>query len=341
MSHEHLRRAESAAISPDDRTRLEGKVELLEDGVALLASARAALEREVQSLDDPGTLRELARTWPELERALAAVDALPDGSGGELSALVRHEREAVRAALARRVSGTLRFEVSLVRAAEDIVESRTPPGPAETRFRQSRVAAEVSALFGGLAIGAYVLAMLAFSDDAGRHPSSWVVGLLIIVATLVSARGRSPWSLHADGFFARGRRWPWSEVTLGSGRRSTLASARFGDVEVEGDDVVRLVRLLQSPTLRGLSRTPVGAWRRQGGHYSIEGEQAALTIPSGEIDRVCLALGAREPVSAEDLCTVLAHLPEERLREVGQQLAEQDLAAWRDAPPLPAGRGSG
>lgn len=326
---EHLRRTESSRISSDARTRLEGKVEFLEDALALLASARAALEREVQSRDDAGTLRELAGQWAKTEKALAAVDALPDGSGAELTAVVKRERDAVLGALAARGIDAGEFDSALRAAADDINANRTTPGPGETRFRESRVSSELGSLFGGLAVGAYVMAMLFFADEAGRYPFAWGVGLLIIVATLISARRRAAWSMHPNGFFARGKRWPWSAVTVHPpGRRST-ASVTFGDVQVEGADVARLVKLLQAPALQGLARAKVGRWTRVRDVFSVEVPLGTLTMSSEETDLVCVELGAREPVSGEDLCEVLAHLSAERLRALGVTLAEKKLARWQ------------
>jgi hypothetical protein len=82
---------ESSSIDAGLRTRLEGKVELLEDSIALFDSVVTALNREEIGRDDLDTLREAVGQLPRIERGVEQLRA--HAGTAPLIALVEKRRQ--------------------------------------------------------------------------------------------------------------------------------------------------------------------------------------------------------------------------------------------------------
>ncbi|MDP1828933.1 MAG: hypothetical protein Q8L48_37070 [Archangium sp.] len=330
--HEHLRPAESASIDAQTRTRLEGRVELLEDSIFLFESVQRAAERVEQSPDDADTLREALSQLPVIDEALEA--ARSHEPLAPLVQLVGAKKQRVAAALRRRRGTSKTSLVEDLTAMEASVRGvRRPPARDEPRFLQSSIGGEVAFLLIGLLVGAYLFATLYWSGGRDRVPGAWMIGIAVMALTLVFSSRHPRWVLLADRFYAGGRNRLLRDVVLRAATPKRPAEVELPEITLTDPALYDLVALMRLPLLAGLVSRPTGKVTQTRDVLVLTTAEGVLTVRRDDGKRAVQRLLVTRHVTPHQLFAVLAHLPAGRLGAVAKAL--DDLATWSGQPAGP------
>ncbi|MFO0596852.1 MAG: hypothetical protein U0228_16175 [Myxococcaceae bacterium] len=317
------------------RTRLEGQVEAIEDGIHLLDSVTAALNREELDADDLQTLREAHLQLPRLKEAVEELE--------------RHEASA---ALARRfrthlrhvedaLSLTLKQPPPSVHGGLAMVLHRQAnevraPGPSETVLMTDpdppvgfRVAAAIFT-----PIVAYLLSQ-----------SLWLTAAVAVAAWIFARRSVPPgWSLQPHRLFLPDppTQVPLSRITaVSSEKDAVVVHHGGGPTRLRCDDPDRFVALLELLRSRWLDKLeprprphaicPTTDERTQADGTSIVTSEGLLFVPKGQAHLVAPALtprpGAKAP-TGDALYALLTHVPEGGWSTLGPHLAQACDGKW-------------
>lgn len=332
----HLRPPESLNIDAGLRTRMEGKVEALEDGLHLLDSCIRALNREEYDDDDLATLREAISQMPKLSAAFEALQS--HESAGPLTRLFSVRLGWLGDALTAKLGAppqTLRAGLSaaLHRAETEV---RAPQPNELVLMESTHMSGGVLAFF-GLVIPLIVGVLM-----------NWWLPAAVLAAAFVSIyriSRQSQWQLTHERVFLPGE--PPSQIAHS---KITSVEALRAQVDVRaGGETYSLVtraprrlaswlELLRSNWLENLERKP----RRHAICEAREEESdskghalltldGVLFIPEGRFDAVVKALSSRatsDAPSRDEVLKVLAHLPEGRWNGLGEHLASACDGAW-------------
>lgn len=337
--NEDLRPPESINVGADLRTRLEGRVETLEDGVHLLESVTAALNREALTDDDLITLREAVLQLPRLNEALEA--ALKHDALGPLTRKFAERTRWVQDAL----SLTLKAQPPSLRAGLSDVLARAklaarPPRDGETQLMADEPPGR------GMAVLFGAVATLIFAGLVRDAAALWLAPVLMFVASKLMRRSPS-WTLLPDRLHF---------ADLGDEARdvapSTIdgLSVTRGFVMVRRGDSTKLVpsreprrllswlELLRTPWLSNLESKPVPFALSPARDRTTNTEGVALVGREGVLfiaksrEALFLKSFTRVPLPDappfESVHALITHVPEGRWNGLGQHLANSCDAVW-------------
>lgn len=329
---------ESSSIDAGLRTRLEGKVELLEDSIALFDSVVNALNREEIGRDDLDTLREAVSQLPRVERAVEQLRA-HDGTAPLIALVEKRRQWAMDAVTLKCAEPPLSLKEGLRLVLNRLQREGLTPTPEETVLAASEGPSNALPLVASV-VGSLGLAF-AFASPWGlvAAPIAW----LGVKALRPAAR---EWVLLPDRiYFAAFDGKAALNVELNQLRVLGLVS---GGVEIEfrgerlllksGDAGGLLTTLLlaSSSWLSGLETRPQPTVTLSA--VETDGERGfALLSAEGVLflraDRVDLARGALvvrtcSPPTLERLFELIAHLPRGRWNAVGELLETRADARW-------------
>lgn len=315
---------------------MEGKVELLEDGLHLLDSCVKALNREEFDDDDLATLREAILQMPKLSSAFEALE--PHESAGPLTRLFAIRLGWLGDALTAKLGAppqTLRAGLSaaLHRAESDV---RAPQPNELVLMESTHMSGGVLAFFG-----------LLIPLVVGTLMQSWLPAAVLAAAfvSIYRISRTSQWQLTHERVFLPGeppRHVLHSRITSVDAQSSKVEVRAGGEAyELGTRDAKRLaswIELLRSNWLENLERKPrrhaICEAREQEsdtkGHalLTLDG---VLFIPEGRFDAVIKALSSRATSDApprDEVFKVLAHVPEGRWNGLGEHLAAACDGAW-------------
>lgn len=316
---------------------MEGKVELLEDGILLLESVTSALNRAELDDDDLRTLQEVINQLPRLNEALDAL--LTHEAAHQLTAKFAERTRWLQDALMLKLGRdtpppSLRAGVSMV--LQQAQRAPHAPREGETRLLEGHPTSQVVAVVVGV-VASFVLAGV-FETPLGLLSAPF----LIFLATRLTPRGNS-WTLLPD----RLHRSDQAELSF-AGMESILAS-RFavvvghrGKSELiatnEPHRLASWLELLRSSWLANLEAKPHPFAICPARNRETNDAGLALVVRDGVLflptDRVHLALAAitprpfAAPPSKEQFLQLLAHVPEGRWNAIGEHLARACDGAW-------------
>ncbi len=315
---------------------MEGKVELIEDGLHLLDSCVRALNREEFDDDDLATLREAILQMPKLSSAFEALE--PQESAGPLTRLFAIRLGWLGDALTAKLGAppqTLRAGLSaaLHRAETEV---RAPQPNELVLMESAHMSGGVLAIFGlviPLILGVLMQAWL---------PAAVLAAAFVAIYRISRA---SQWQLTHERVFLPGeppRHVLHSKITSIDARSSKVEVRAGGETfELGTREAKRLaswLELLRSNWLENLERKPrrhaICDAREQEsdtkGHALITLD-GALFIPEGRFDAVARALSTRatgDTPPLDEVLQVLTHVPEGRWNGLGEHLAAACDGAW-------------
>ncbi|MFT3707423.1 MAG: hypothetical protein QM817_07120 [Archangium sp.] len=313
---------------------MEGKVEVLEDGILLLESVVSALNRSELDDDDLRTLQEAVNQLPRLNEALDAL--LSHEAAKQLTAKFAERTRWLQDALTLKLgrdTPSLRAGVSMVLQQARLAPHA--PREGETRLLEGKPISQVIAVVVGI-VASFVLAGVL--ESAGALLSAPV---LIFLATRLTPRGNA-WTLLPD----RLHRSDQAELSF-SGIESIATFTggvlirRGGHSELiatsEPQRLASWLELLRSQWLANLEPKPRAWTFCTARNRDTNDAGLALVVRDGVLfiptDRVHLALKALSPnVSApprkEEFLKLLAHVPEGRWNALGAHLAQACDGVW-------------
>lgn len=334
-----LRPPESANVGADLRTRLEGRVETLEDGIHLLDSVTATLNREDFSDDDLATLHEAVLQLPRLNEALEA--ALKHDELGPLTRKFAERTRWVQDALSLKLKATppsLRAGLSDVLAKAKL--AARPPRDGETQLMTDTPPARgMAVLFGAV----FALIFAGLVRDAA---ALWIAPIAMFIASKVM-RKTPEWTLLPDRlhFADRGddaRDLAPSTIDGLSVTRGFVMIRRGENTKLvpsrEPRRLLAWLELLRSNWLSNLESTPVPFALSPARDRTTNTEGVALIGREGVLfiakarESLFMKSFTRAPLSDappfESVHALITHVPEGRWNGLGQHLAHSCDAVW-------------
>lgn len=331
-----LQRAESSSIGADLRTRMEGGVELLEDGLHLVESVVTALNRPDFGPDDLDTLREAVSQLPRLDEICEALQ--PHEEATPLTRVyVERKRWAIDALTLKLGAEPPSVRDGLQRVLQRALRDARAPREGETRLLEDP---------GGHSVLPWLFGVMA--TIVGGLSGAFGVGLLIGLLGFFGLRRLLPprpaWTLLPDRLHVvpRGPPFDLLPATVRTTRqRSRLRLDAAGQTLVVDSELAPalevLLALLGTAWLSNLEPRPephalvsaidLDTDARGTAWVSAEG---LLFIP-GTGEAVCAAICPNlpgPPPELSRLALLLAHVPAGRMNGLGEELARKTASRW-------------
>lgn len=326
-------------VTGELRTRLEGRVETLEDGIYLLESVTAALNREAFSDDDLTTLHEATLQLPRLNEALEA--ALKHDELGPLTRKFAERTRWVQDALSLKLKAqppSLRAGLSDVLAKAKL--AARPPRDGETQLMTDTPPAR------GMAILFGAIAALIFAGLVQDAAALWIAPVFMFIASKLMRKSPGwtllPDRLHFADLGDDARDIPPNTIDGVSVTRGFVMLRRGENTKLvptrEPRRLVAWLELLRSTWLSNLESKPVPFALAPARDRSTNSEGVALIGREGVLfiaksrEALFMKSFTRAPLTDappfESVHSLITHVPEGRWNGLGQHLANTCDAVW-------------